>query len=187
LIIVGLAGIVGTLAFLQNSLGATAYWYGSSGWGFIPLRTLKPLIALFAAILLLGVCFHENLVTKMLELRPVKYLGVVSYGVYLWHLPMAKAIGAALPTKEHALRSFGLALVFVFLLALGWAALSHRFIESPFIGRPGPRNASDATVSTDPVPDRQIAAEGDQLSRTQLADAGLAAELIAIERDGTHA
>lgn len=56
---------------------------------------------------------------RMLALRPLRYLGRISYALYLWHLPIFVALGwkAGMP---------------VAILA---AAASYHFVESPFLRR----------------------------------------------------
>ena len=64
-------------------------------------------------------------VKHMLSLRPVTYLGAVSYGTYLWHWPVV-----VIATHE---RHMGRATLFVltFTLATGLAAVSYHLLEHP--------------------------------------------------------
>jgi peptidoglycan/LPS O-acetylase OafA/YrhL len=64
--------------------------------------------------------------------RPVVYLGVISYGLYLWHVPVTKAL-AAFPGPVVA------------ALSIGIAAVSYRWIEQPFLRRK-PRGHSQVAV-----------------------------------------
>ena len=131
----GLAAIPVLLWVLQDLVGPTRYWAGTGPLGWLPILVIKPLISLSAAVAIFGVCHRDTVVTRLLELRPVRYLGVVSFGLYLWHLPLTKIIAARVPAEGHALRNYAAVLALVFLTTLGWAAVSHRFVETPFLRR----------------------------------------------------
>lgn len=141
--VVALAAIPTLLWVLQDVVTPSHYWAGDGAAGWLPLVLLKPLLSLAAAAAIVGVCASDNVVTRVLELGPLRYLGAVSFGVYLWHLPLSKLLGPALPLRDHQLRHFALALVVVGLAALGWAALSHQFVEKPFLRRRAPVPTTD--------------------------------------------
>jgi peptidoglycan/LPS O-acetylase OafA/YrhL len=74
------------------------------------------------------VCGHpEHWQYKLLSLRPVVFLGLISYSVYLWHQPLfafARIFQLAPPSPlEMAALTFA---------TLGLATLSWRFVERPF-------------------------------------------------------
>lgn len=81
-----------------------------------------------AALALIGcaVSGNESFIARALSIRPLTWLGTISYGVYLWHWPVnvfltperAHLQGPAL----HAAR---------FALTFGIALLSYRFLERP--------------------------------------------------------
>jgi peptidoglycan/LPS O-acetylase OafA/YrhL len=122
------------------------------------LRAEQPLpetlagIALTAAasvLLVLPAVFGTGaggLPRRVLAFGPLVWLGVVSYGVYLWHLTIAELL--ALPEMPAQFSADGLNLVgrlpfavtpilFALTLALSCAvaALSYRFVERPFLRR----------------------------------------------------
>ncbi|MEO8501205.1 MAG: acyltransferase [Vicinamibacteria bacterium] len=71
--------------------------------------------------------------SEWLEARLFRYLGAISYGLYMWHF-------VAIVTALKILQSIGLLFdVLLFPLAIGFsivlAAVSHRFLESPFLRR----------------------------------------------------
>jgi peptidoglycan/LPS O-acetylase OafA/YrhL len=82
----------------------------------------------------------------VLAAAPLAWLGLISYGVYLWHITIAELL--ILPASPHDFSAPGLDLVnrisqgatplcLVLLLALACAiaALSYRFVELPFLRR----------------------------------------------------
>jgi peptidoglycan/LPS O-acetylase OafA/YrhL len=106
------------------------------------------LIAALAGWLTLGAMTgnHHGLVRRLLRWAPVEYLGRISYGVYLWHLPIALALATQLPTES--LRVFALTCV----LSLSIAAVSYHWIERPILNRwrftrPRP-TTTDANIAT---------------------------------------
>lgn len=89
------------------------------------------LIAALAAWLILGAMTsnHHGLVRRFLRWRPVEYLGRISYGVYLWHLPIALVLATQLPSGS--LQVFALTCV----LSLSIAAASYHWVERPILNR----------------------------------------------------
>ena len=82
----------------------------------------------------------------MLAAKPLAWLGLISYGVFLWHLTIAELL--ILPERPHDFAAAGLGLgdrisqgATPILLAAtlaascAVAALSYRFIELPFLRR----------------------------------------------------
>jgi peptidoglycan/LPS O-acetylase OafA/YrhL len=69
---------------------------------------------------------ERSLVARALAIRPLTWLGTISYGVYLWHWP----VNVFLTTERTHLHGFGLhALRFALTLAI--AVASYRFLEQP--------------------------------------------------------
>lgn len=73
------------------------------------------------ALVLLCVLPGFGGVYKMLSARPLVWVGKLSYGMYLWHYPIARLLRAELP--------WPLAAALTFLAALGLAALSFFTVE----------------------------------------------------------
>jgi peptidoglycan/LPS O-acetylase OafA/YrhL len=65
---------------------------------------------------------------RVLSLRPVVWLGRISYGVYLWHFPVDLALAPAIGLRA----SVGLQVLRV-VVALGLAAASYALVERPFL------------------------------------------------------
>jgi peptidoglycan/LPS O-acetylase OafA/YrhL len=86
LTLVGLAGFAGTLALTKQLTGTDALAYRG---GFL-------LSALSAAAIILGaVCVTGGPIAAFLSLRPMVWMGTVSYGAYLWHYPVFIELDAA--------------------------------------------------------------------------------------------
>jgi peptidoglycan/LPS O-acetylase OafA/YrhL len=145
LVVAGLAGIWGTLWLLQDVVGPSAYWNGAGPWAWLPLMTFKPIIAASAAVFILGICYQPNLVGRVFSTRALVYLGTISYGLYLWHLPLATRMVSAMPRAWSPTERFLVLVVVGTLLTCAWAAVSFHFVESRFLAakrptvqRPGP-------------------------------------------------
>ncbi len=79
LFLLGLAGLAGTLALTYTLTGTSAFAYRG---GFL-------LSALSAAAIIIGaVCVPGGPIARVLSLRPLVWMGTVSYGAYLWHYPV---------------------------------------------------------------------------------------------------
>lgn len=101
------------------------------------------LVAVLSAVAIAALLVPGSPVARALDVAPVRWVGVRSYGIYLWHWPVFVLLGSALPTwpreglEGAALGGIALALT---LLA---AALSYRFVEQP-IRRHGFRDSARA-------------------------------------------
>lgn len=88
--------------------------------------------ALCAAVVILHLVTARSPLGNALRWRPLVYLGVISYGLFLWHLPVYKLVFYQLDAQPWAL----VALTTVALsLALG--SLSYHLVERPFLGHRG--------------------------------------------------
>jgi hypothetical protein len=86
LTLVGLAGVAGTLVLTTTVTGTSAIAYQG---GFL-------LSALSAAALITGaVCVTGGPIARVLSIRPMVWMGTVSYGAYLWHYPVFIELDAA--------------------------------------------------------------------------------------------
>ena len=82
---------------------------------------------------------------RLLALAPVAWVGLVSYGIFLWHLPVAEflgfgdalqfsATGLNLAGRVHTLTTLVL-LTCTLAVTLAFAALSYYVVELPFLRR----------------------------------------------------
>ncbi len=79
-----------------------------------------------ALVIASGMTARPSLVTRLLSLPPVLYVGKVSYSLYLWHWPvlvLAQYQGVALTTGNACLLMAG---------AFAASCISYHFVEQPF-------------------------------------------------------
>lgn len=85
----------------------------------------------------------EWAIARLLERKPLVQLGRISYGVYLWHLPVFIGVREYVPRIRFA---GSLALLLTFLVALG----SYRYVERPFLKLKGKLNPAKPPASASP-------------------------------------
>lgn len=109
---IGLLAIVASYVLVEQS---PAY----PGWATVPVVLGTALVLAFGR--------RDTLVGKLLSVRPLVAIGLISYSLYLWHQPVfafarLRAIDGIPPA--------GYAVLIVLCIAL--ATLSWRFVEQPF-------------------------------------------------------
>jgi len=117
-LLLGLAGIA-TLAIATWELGENAPF---PGW-----HALIPTAATVA--LLVSGSGALNAVTRPLSTRPARYLGDISYSLYLWHFPVIVLGRSYLPDGWRVRYEVGLQLAITLVLAI----LSYHLVERPFL------------------------------------------------------
>jgi peptidoglycan/LPS O-acetylase OafA/YrhL len=85
----GSAGVLG----LTGLCSLPAYGWSVRVFGVIGGITL----AEAATALLLAALLHPSWLTRAFSNDPLRWVGVISYGLYLWHLPVAMALQPLLP------------------------------------------------------------------------------------------
>jgi len=117
LTVLGLAGVVGTLVLTKSLTGTAAIAYRG---GFL-------VSALSAAALITGaVCVAGGPIARVLSVRPMVWIGTVSYGAYLWHFPVFIEFDSA-RTGLGGVSLLAARMVATFALA----ALSYYLVERP--------------------------------------------------------
>lgn len=102
-------------------------WWGLEGRSELLYRGGFTITQIAAAVLILCcVRARDGLVARLFSIRPLRAMGTVSYGVYLWHWPIYVAL-----TEERT--QLGGARLFAVRVALtlAVAVLSYRFLERP--------------------------------------------------------
>ena len=99
------------------------------GWVLVGARDTAPLlyrggfllVALVAGLLVSMVSHPLSRVAAMLDIRPLRWLGTRSYGLYLWHWPIFVLVPGGGPISAAA----------KILLSVGFAEASYRLVEQP--------------------------------------------------------
>ena len=79
---------------------------------------------LLAVVAILGLVDSRHWLSRVLSLPPIVYIGDISYGIYLWHVPVITGAGL---TLEPGILRLTVQLVLPFVLA----AASYRYFEMP--------------------------------------------------------
>ncbi|MGV3714298.1 acyltransferase family protein [Pseudolysinimonas sp.] len=113
------------------------------------------LVAVLTAVAIAALLVPGSPLARALDLAPIRWVGVRSYGIYLWHWPVFVLLSGALPTwalePATTWALGGLALV----ITLVAAALSYRFVEQP-IRRNGFRATARTVFDRAPRPRRVV-------------------------------
>ncbi len=112
----GVVGLLGLLWAIHTVNGQSDFLYGG---GFFLVALLG--VSVIASV----VKAPRGPVGRVLSLRPVRYVGQISYGLYLYHFPIFLAFNAKSHLEGNALLAAKFATTFVV------AAASARFIEQP--------------------------------------------------------
>lgn len=122
------------------------------------LRIVTPgLIGLAYGTLLLAVVWGNHLIRAPFEFYPLRFIGLISFSLYLWHLPFIHPLIPGLTT--HHLSKLRVPLAFLA------AYLSYQFVERPFLSR---RGKSERRLSVSPA--AATISVQPSLSATGLAD-----------------
>jgi peptidoglycan/LPS O-acetylase OafA/YrhL len=126
-------GVIGMLLLLG------VIFLGSSS---APLLLMTSLAAIGAALLIAAGERGTSTVGRWLSLRPIVFIGLISYSLYLWHWPLIvfqRTNGLLVPGSSGVTAKLAL-----IATSIGVACLSWKFIEMPF--RSKARDTSRAVV-----------------------------------------
>lgn len=118
------------LAVIVTAVTMSIYWRHASFWNYPLMVTMwRSLLALaFALVMLFTISIKVTGISRKL-LSPFFYLGTISYGIYLWHLPVLLSL------KRLTWISPSVALALVVGLTYVFASVSWHFFEQPLIKR----------------------------------------------------
>jgi peptidoglycan/LPS O-acetylase OafA/YrhL len=116
--VVGLVGLVGIgyLVWRTNQYSAFLYQGG------------MVLLSVATSLVVLAVVYPGSWLGRVLGIRPLRWVGVRSYGIYLWHFPIIVLTAGVLRGRFDLPRAGLQVLATVALAALSW-----RFIEEPIL------------------------------------------------------
>lgn len=139
LFLAGVAGVALVLVLMQ--LGYETYWQGS--W---LLFVSHGAIGAAVALMLFAAAAGSGIARALLANRPLRRLGVISFGLYLWHPPILEWLTAA--GTFAAIEGYRLpwSLPILLLAAVLAAELSYRLVERPML-RLGHRRGKSAAVA----------------------------------------
>ncbi len=113
--------------------------FGSSS---VPLLAMTSLATIGAVLLIASSERGPSVAGRLLSLRPIVFIGLISYSLYLWHWPLIvfQRTDGLLVSDASSTTS---ALVLI-VVSVGVACLSWKFVELPFRSRA--KDTSKATV-----------------------------------------
>lgn len=116
------------------SVTMAIYWRYASFWNYPLMVTMwRSLLALsFALVLLFAISIKVIGVPRKI-LSPLFYLGTISYGIYLWHLPVLLSLKRLAWINPSVALALGVGLTCVF------ASVSWHFFEQPLMKRLRPK------------------------------------------------
>jgi peptidoglycan/LPS O-acetylase OafA/YrhL len=86
------------------------------------------LLSLATAGLVLSLAASPNLaINKILEWKPLKWIGIRSYGIYLWHYPVHIFLNSNVNTEGMNVLKINLEILLTFLIA----SISYTYVEKP--------------------------------------------------------
>jgi len=84
---------------------------------------------------LLGVLFGSRIIRQVFEIPALRFVGLISYSLYIWHMVIMNAVGAWLLPADLAIQQTVLARLAIGLfVAIPVAYLSYQLAERPFLG-----------------------------------------------------
>jgi peptidoglycan/LPS O-acetylase OafA/YrhL len=129
--------------------GPQYYSVGDWFWEHLLYGLIAVAIAAPATIAVLS---PRALPHRLLTLRPVAWLGLVSYGIFLWHHPLTEQFIGVQDWTTHG--SFFVYTGVVFAVATACAAASYYLVERPLLRFKDPRPKPPPAPSAPADPDR---------------------------------
>ena len=119
----------------------TLAWVYPGYWDGHPVLFLRNLMIAGSSCLLVMATRHGSPLARLLFAnRLIFFCGVVSYSLYLWHLPVIQALSKTSFFVDYTGYALGMYLLIATPLALSLAWFSYRFVELPFLRQPGTKH-----------------------------------------------
>lgn len=115
--IVSITGLI-VLMVVMNERAAWTYTGGLFG------------ATLLSAVIIMAVANKNGILRHLLTLRWVEWIGVRSYGIYLWHWPIFILLAIVIPVSIYTPWIVGLSTVALTIII---AAVSYKYIEQPVL------------------------------------------------------
>jgi peptidoglycan/LPS O-acetylase OafA/YrhL len=154
-LLVGTGGAIFVLGHIaaHNYMDAPNYLYVASQPGNLELICGPWLIGLGYGVLVLGVLWSGHIVHALFEMSPLRFSGLISYSLYLWHAPI---LFGQQPFTS------GWPLLLRILTAFAVAYASYQLVERPFLKRRWPAKAGRSERQRQVQPGTWTSAEGIQ-------------------------
>lgn len=126
-IIFGMVGIVSCLYYYELNCGKNYYYDGHAA-----LFLFNTFLAASIGILIITLTAQGNFGTALFANRPIVFLGIISYGIYLWHCLILQLLlnsrkYFSFINELNALQAFFIGIYVTIIVA----SLSYYFIEKP--------------------------------------------------------
>jgi peptidoglycan/LPS O-acetylase OafA/YrhL len=148
----------GVLASCAVALVAIGTYHGST-YGSPRGNTfdmfMHPLVAAIVAVAVVSLCARADDHPSVLQSRPLRLAGLVSYSLYLWHAPILiyamrwAGVAAPLGARDAVVLAFALA------LSVAVAVLSYTLVERPFLQRKATPPPAPVLEVRRPAPERE--------------------------------
>lgn len=97
---------------------------------FVPLNFHNGLMAVLFIPLIVLTSYNNGVLTKLFSLKPLEYLGEISYAIYIVHIPVLYIIREILKQK-HILLDIDMVFCLYMVILLIVSALLYQFVEKP--------------------------------------------------------
>ncbi|MCR2808913.1 MULTISPECIES: acyltransferase [unclassified Microbacterium] len=132
-------GVVRTRSWMRYgglALGLVFAFVGARYGGPIATTLVGVSAAAVVFVVLPGRADHTaNAAARVLEWLPLRYLGLISYSVYLWHEPVAWWVRAHVPHDSTSVSGWAMSLAMVTAISVALASLTYFFVERPAMRR----------------------------------------------------
>lgn len=118
------------VSIIATIVALSIYWKNTTYWDSnLMIVFYHTLVAITCGLILLVFCCLEIRGVLNFTLWPLRYLGTISFGIYLWHLPVILSLQRVQWIYPK------LALYLTFGLTILLASMSYHFFENPLISK----------------------------------------------------